>query len=133
MKTLALPLLAPLFASLVLAEPTDNTQAVLDGFKDILLNNIIAADAETVAMKGKWMTEGKQFIEENGLLCASCASHWLNSLQYQPTDELFSHQSPSFAEYRLRTVEPELCDPTVKQYSGYLDVAEDKHLFFWLV
>lgn len=29
--------------------------------------------------------------------------------------------------------EPKLCDPSVKQYSGYLDIAEDKHLFFWLV
>ena len=27
--------------------------------------------------------------------------------------------------------EPELCDRTVKQYSGYLDVTNDKHLFFW--
>ncbi|KAJ1300747.1 hypothetical protein OPQ81_002390 [Rhizoctonia solani] len=24
-----------------------------------------------------------------------------------------------------------LCDPAVKQYSGYLDISEDKHIFFW--
>ncbi|KAJ7828852.1 serine carboxypeptidase-domain-containing protein, partial [Mycena olivaceomarginata] len=24
-----------------------------------------------------------------------------------------------------------LCDTSVKQYSGYLDIADDKHLFFW--
>jgi cathepsin A (carboxypeptidase C) len=44
-------------------------------------------------------------------------------------DELVSH--PLIAEYKLRIVEPRLCDPSVKQYSGYLDIAEDKHLFFW--
>jgi cathepsin A (carboxypeptidase C) len=44
-------------------------------------------------------------------------------------DELVSH--PSFSEHRLRVTEPNLCDSSVKQYSGYLDIAEDKHLFFW--
>ncbi|KAJ2792423.1 hypothetical protein H4R20_006749, partial [Coemansia guatemalensis] len=27
--------------------------------------------------------------------------------------------------------EPTLCDPGVQQYSGYIDVAPDKHLFYW--
>ncbi|KAF8750098.1 peptidase S10 family [Rhizoctonia solani] len=38
----------------------------------------------------------------------------------------------SLPGYQMR-VRPSsnLCDPTVKQYSGYLDVSEDKHLFFW--
>ena len=44
-------------------------------------------------------------------------------------DELVSH--PAFQEYQLRMTEPTLCDPAVKQTSGYLDIAEDKHLFFW--
>jgi hypothetical protein len=26
---------------------------------------------------------------------------------------------------------PHLCDPSVKMISGYLDVSETKHLFFW--
>ena len=38
-----------------------------------------------------------------------------------------------FDNYQLRFTEPTLCDSSVKQYSGYLDVAEDKHLFFWYV
>ncbi|KAJ6585263.1 serine carboxypeptidase [Mycena capillaripes] len=43
--------------------------------------------------------------------------------------EYVSH--PAFAEYSLRVKKPTLCDDSVKQYSGYLDIAEDKHLFFW--
>jgi len=27
--------------------------------------------------------------------------------------------------------EPTLCDPTVQQYSGYMDVSLRKHYFFW--
>jgi hypothetical protein len=44
-------------------------------------------------------------------------------------DEFNSH--PDFKGYNLRVTEPELCDPSVKQLSGYLDIANDKHLFFW--
>ncbi|CCO37649.1 carboxypeptidase C [Rhizoctonia solani AG-1 IB] len=43
--------------------------------------------------------------------------------------EHFSHSA--VPDYKLRIKEPSLCDPGVKQYSGYLDVAETKHLFFW--
>jgi hypothetical protein len=46
-------------------------------------------------------------------------------------DELVQH--PHFGDYKLRVTEPQLCDPSVKQYSGYLDITDDKHLFFWLV
>ncbi|KAF9046673.1 serine carboxypeptidase [Panaeolus papilionaceus] len=38
---------------------------------------------------------------------------------------------PDFKDYQLRITEPDLCDPSVKQYSGYLDTATDKHFFFW--
>ncbi|KAI8444225.1 carboxypeptidase C [Phakopsora pachyrhizi] len=35
-------------------------------------------------------------------------------------------------EYAMRVRSPEgLYDPGVKQYSGYLDISETKHLFFW--
>jgi cathepsin A (carboxypeptidase C) len=36
-------------------------------------------------------------------------------------------------DHQLRTIEPRLCDPSVKQYSGYLDITDGKHLFFWSV
>ncbi|EGO31276.1 hypothetical protein SERLADRAFT_365020 [Serpula lacrymans var. lacrymans S7.9] len=32
---------------------------------------------------------------------------------------------------KLRITEPQLCNPTVQQYSRYLDISEGKHLFFW--
>lgn len=38
---------------------------------------------------------------------------------------------PAFPLHRLRVVEPGICDPTVKQLSGYLDISDTKHLFFW--
>ncbi|KAG9120541.1 hypothetical protein FRC07_003925, partial [Ceratobasidium sp. 392] len=43
--------------------------------------------------------------------------------------ELFSHGS--FPSYQLRLASPRLCDPTVKQHSGYLDISNEKHIFFW--
>ncbi|GLB35555.1 putative peptidase S10 family protein [Lyophyllum shimeji] len=75
------------------------------------------SDAKKAILKGKhnlekWIHDGKEFIKQNGLLY-----------------EIVSMKP--FGEYQLRITEPDLCDPSVKQYSGYLDVAEDKHLFFW--
>ncbi|KAJ6614660.1 carboxypeptidase C [Mycena sp. CBHHK59/15] len=74
-------------------------------------------DAKKAILNGKkemekWYHDGKEFIKQNGLLY-----------------ELISH--PSFEDHQLRVTEPELCDTSVKQYSGYLDIADDKHLFFW--
>lgn len=42
-----------------------------------------------------------------------------------------SLEHPAFPQHRLRVVEPTLCDPSVKQFSGYLDISETRHLFFW--
>ncbi|KAL0567380.1 hypothetical protein V5O48_014608, partial [Marasmius crinis-equi] len=55
---------------------------------------------------------GKEYIKQNELLY-----------------ELVSH--PSFSKYQLRVTEPKLCDPDVQQYSGYFDISQSKHLFFW--
>jgi cathepsin A (carboxypeptidase C) len=40
---------------------------------------------------------------------------------------------PEFPRYTVRTKtdETKLCDPNVKQVSGYLDVDDDKHFYFW--
>lgn len=33
-------------------------------------------------------------------------------------------------QLRIRTLQ-NFCDPSVKKYSGYLDISSEKHLFFW--
>ncbi|KAI9636529.1 Alpha/Beta hydrolase protein [Dioszegia hungarica] len=45
--------------------------------------------------------------------------------------EYLSLTHPEFPLHRLRVVSPKICDSSVKQYSGYLDISETKHLFFW--
>ncbi|KAJ3556355.1 hypothetical protein NM688_g2075 [Phlebia brevispora] len=40
-------------------------------------------------------------------------------------------RDPAFQNYQLRITKPRLCDPSVTQYSGYLDISEARHLFFW--
>ncbi len=44
-------------------------------------------------------------------------------------DELI--RTPKFPDYQIRLKSPSICDASVQQYSGYFDVAGDKHLFFW--
>ncbi|KAJ7596014.1 carboxypeptidase C [Mycena floridula] len=115
--SLFLPLLA---LSPVLGLP--NEQVVLSSpvlehnkFKNVA--NEFLSEAKKTILFGKknlekWYHQGREFIRQNDLLY-----------------ELVSH--PSFKQHQLRVTEPELCDDTVQQYSGYLDIAEDKHLFFW--
>ncbi|KAF8061732.1 carboxypeptidase C [Lyophyllum atratum] len=84
---------------------------------ELLATSEFLSDAKKAILKGKynlekWFHDGREFIKQNGLMY-----------------ELVSMKP--FEEYQLRVTEPTLCDSSVKQYSGYLDVAEDKHLFFW--
>ncbi|KAG8715622.1 hypothetical protein FRC08_010334 [Ceratobasidium sp. 394] len=48
-------------------------------------------------------------------------------------DGAYEHVSlASLPNYKIRVQSAKnLCDPNVKQYSGYLDVSKHKHLFFW--
>lgn len=39
--------------------------------------------------------------------------------------------NPVFSDYALRVTDPDICDPNVEQHSGYLDISDEKHLFFW--
>ncbi|EAU81994.2 carboxypeptidase C [Coprinopsis cinerea okayama7 len=102
----------------------DDAQRVLSNpFLDRARNDVKDAasqylsDAKKTILKGKknmekWIHDGREYIKQDNLLY-----------------ELVTH--PSFREQRLRITEPDLCDSSVQQYSGYLDVAEEKHLFFW--
>lgn len=47
----------------------------------------------------------------------------------QTAVRIFGH--PDFPSHKIRVKSPRLCDPNVKQYSGYLDTDDDKHFFFW--
>lgn len=38
---------------------------------------------------------------------------------------------PVFENYALRSNSPTICDSKVKQYAGYLDISDTRHLFFW--
>ncbi|KAG0747056.1 hypothetical protein G6F57_007705 [Rhizopus arrhizus] len=50
---------------------------------------------------------------------------------FSPSNEMGIFTHPAFSNYALRFKQPSLCDPNVKQISGYLDVDDDKHFFFW--
>jgi len=133
--------------SLVSAVPLDEAQVVLDGtsvaqdtFKTSNgLKHSVAdylEDSKKEILKGKsnmqkWTHAGKAYIKQDNLLCKLTVPKYRSELTFLLSDEHFS--LPAFSTYKLRITEPELCDPSVKQYSGYLDIAEDKHLFFWLV
>ncbi|KAF9533625.1 carboxypeptidase C [Crepidotus variabilis] len=105
----------------------DAGQAVLDfgrthnsGFSSQDVQNAASEwldEAKQSILKGKmnmerWYHQGREYIKQNNLMY-----------------EFVTH--PDLQSYDLRVTEPKLCDSTVKQYSGYLDVASDKHLFFW--
>ncbi|KAI0368924.1 peptidase S10 serine carboxypeptidase [Pilatotrama ljubarskyi] len=49
--------------------------------------------------------------------------------QHSMHAEHYTH--PAFSDYRLWISRPKLCDPSVKQYSGFLDISKTRHLFFW--
>ncbi|KAG9290581.1 hypothetical protein G9A89_020951 [Geosiphon pyriformis] len=47
----------------------------------------------------------------------------------KPWAQILTHSD--FPGYNIKLKEPKLCDPSVKQYSGYFNVDEKKHFFFW--
>lgn len=77
----------------------------------------------------KWIYKQRQYIKQDNLLCVFVIVAIVLCGLTNIVDEFVTH--PNFTGYDLRLTEPTLCDSSVKQYSGYLDVASDKHLFFW--
>ncbi|KZO96372.1 alpha/beta-hydrolase [Calocera viscosa TUFC12733] len=105
MKLTALSLLLPLAAALPNQIVLDNPLAEVQ--------EAILDGAHRVHQKlESWFADGREWVEKNGV-----------------TYELVTH--PEFPEYSIRVKEPTLCDPSVQQYSGYLDISDGKHLFFW--
>ena len=125
--------------------PYVNTQAVFsqmpffdvsgDPYQDMAIEWM--DDAKKAVLKGKenlerWYQEGAEYIKQDNLLCENPLFTDVLSADIRIIlliDEYVTH--PDFQKYNLRITEPKLCDPSVKQHSGYLDIAEDKHLFFW--
>ncbi|KAF8833259.1 peptidase S10, serine carboxypeptidase [Paxillus ammoniavirescens] len=113
--------LVPLvYLSTVLASILPESQVVLGNVADVLsptrsaasgLPDMVKSEPEKAIKIHKWI-DGKPFVQEHELIY-----------------ELVQHSH--FSDYQLRITEPSLCDPSVKQYSGYLDITDDKHLFFW--
>ncbi|OAX40538.1 hypothetical protein K503DRAFT_601654 [Rhizopogon vinicolor AM-OR11-026] len=102
----------------IFAAPAEEAQVILGETDPIQRSGLHHLQGvEGIINKGneiahQWVEDGKQFIKQHGL-----------------TYEMVVH--PQFSDYKLRITEPKLCDPSVKQYSGYLDISDDKHLFFW--
>lgn len=54
------------------------------------------------------------------------------SVQVSPSPDgmmLFSHSD--YPDHRMRATQPNLCASDSEQWSGYLDLPNDRHLFFW--
>ncbi|KAF8655864.1 hypothetical protein AX16_002947 [Volvariella volvacea WC 439] len=108
-------LLSVALATAVCAAPANDVNQAVFGLPKPASNYLDVTKQAILAGKEElqtWYHDGREYIRQNNLLY-----------------ELVSH--PAFTEHQLRVTEPDLCDPSVKQYSGYLDAADDKHLFFW--
>jgi cathepsin A (carboxypeptidase C) len=55
------------------------------------------------------------------------------SLQSLTTDEFTTFKHPSYPHHALRIKEApdDWCDPSVKKYTGYIDISLVRHLFFY--
>jgi carboxypeptidase C (cathepsin A) len=56
----------------------------------------------------------------------------ITSLQDGLTHEVIKSTDFPMHTLRMKPTPSDLCDTTVKSYSGYLDIANDKSLFFWM-
>ncbi|KAI9448816.1 Alpha/Beta hydrolase protein [Lactarius psammicola] len=84
------------------------------GNKDHVVGPVVHNDGNAL-LEDKvetWSEEGRVFVKQNGLVF-----------------ERVKHSA--FPNHQLRIREPNICEPSVQQYSGYLDITEGKHLFFW--
>ncbi|CDH57960.1 carboxypeptidase [Lichtheimia corymbifera JMRC:FSU:9682] len=81
-----------------------------------------------------------RFALARATLFSFVCSYWNLVLAAPSSSPSFTPKSflsishPTLPEYFIRLTQPdaEICDPSVTQYSGYLDEpAKDKHFFFW--
>merc|ERR1711939_1079430 len=117
----AAALLATAATTLVTAVPsTSNGQVVF--------NN--AFDAATKEAN-TFLQNSKNYVDASTGNVVEKGAKWIKE---HINDPRFTHVThAAFSEYRLRinTKSPKICDSGVKQISGYLDIGDEKHLFFW--
>ncbi|GAB1526729.1 hypothetical protein RhiTH_009901 [Rhizoctonia solani] len=100
----------------IVAETAENVFGDVFRGAEHLLDTVLHA-GEKISNKvedtvQEWSVGNTEFVKQNDIVY-----------------ERFRHAS--FPGYQIRVKKPQLCDPNVKQYSGYLDIDDDKHLFFW--
>lgn len=65
----------------------------------------------------------REHVRQGGLTCKSLCTRVIVFIANGDADELIKNPaSVASAHHSLRVTEPTLCDPSVKQYSGYLDI-----------
>lgn len=86
------------------------------------------SEAQQINNQKRLSSEHGAIIREFLLLMEDCCLE-LN-LASNADEEI---QLDQFMPYSLKVAHPDpfLCDPTVEQHAGFLDVAENRHLFFW--
>lgn len=97
----------------------------------------ILGDAEMDVTGGKPPASGvatpavtRKLVQVDGVDCEwslSCGQGLL--IGGDVADESVQHSE--FSDHSLRITKPKICDPSVRQYSGYMDITSGKHLFFW--
>ncbi|KAH7339033.1 serine carboxypeptidase [Rhizoctonia solani] len=100
----------------IIAETAENVFGDVFRGAEHLLDTVLHAGEKAVnkvdANIQEWSVGNTEFVKQDDIVY-----------------ERFRHAS--FPGYQIRVKKPQLCDPNVKQYSGYLDIDDDKHLFFW--
>ncbi|CAE7076121.1 unnamed protein product [Rhizoctonia solani] len=100
----------------IIAETAENVFGDVFRGAEHLLDTVLHTGEKTkVKVEGnvqEWSVGNAEFVKQDNIVY-----------------ERFRHSS--FPGYQIRVKKPQLCDPNVKQYSGYLDIDDDKHLFFW--
>ncbi|CAG8486856.1 9072_t:CDS:10 [Ambispora leptoticha] len=67
------------------------------------------------------------------IFCSSLTDAWTNPYVFNENNLSASSSVPVNKSEAgvFDIVSSKLCDPSVKQYSGYLDISSDEHIFFW--